>query len=62
MRSISMIAAVLALAMLASAQDEDLSKVKMKVIKVSASVYMLQGDGGNIGASVGEDAHRDRRR
>jgi cyclase len=55
MRSISMIAAVLALASLASAQDEDLSKVKMKVIKVSGSVYMLQGAGGNIGASVGED-------
>jgi len=55
MRSISMIAAVLAFASLASAQDEYLSKVKMKVIKVSASVYMPQGAGGNIGASVGED-------
>jgi cyclase len=55
MRSIPMIAAVLALASLASAQDEDLSKVKMKVIKVSGSVYMLQGAGGTIGASVGED-------
>ena len=27
----------------------------MKVIKVSGNVYMLQGAGGNIGASVGED-------
>jgi len=42
-------------AALALAQDEDLSKVQIKVTKVSGSVYMLEGDGGNIGASVGED-------
>ena len=39
----------------AFAQDEDLSKVQMKVSKVSGNVYMLEGAGGNIGASVGED-------
>ena len=39
----------------ASAQDDDFSKVQIKVTKVSGSVYMLEGAGGNIGASVGED-------
>jgi len=37
------------------AQDRDFSKVEIKVTKVGGSVYMLQGAGGNIGASVGED-------
>ncbi|HZW95016.1 MAG TPA: MBL fold metallo-hydrolase [Candidatus Eremiobacteraceae bacterium] len=40
---------------LSTAQDEDFSKVQMKVSKVAGNVYMLQGAGGNIGASVGED-------
>lgn len=38
-----------------SAQDEDFSKVQIKVTKVAGAVYLLQGAGGNIGASVGED-------
>jgi glyoxylase-like metal-dependent hydrolase (beta-lactamase superfamily II) len=37
------------------AQDQDFSKVEIKVTKVAGSVYMLQGAGGNIGASVGDD-------
>ena len=37
------------------AQDEDFSKVQMKVSKVAGNVYMLEGAGGNIGASVGDD-------
>lgn len=36
-------------------QGQDFSKVEMKVQKVAGSVYMLEGAGGNIGASVGED-------
>jgi len=36
-------------------QDQDFTKVQIKVIKVGGSVYMLEGAGGNIGASVGED-------
>ena len=40
---------------LAAAQGKDLSKVQITVSKVSGNVYMLQGEGGNIGASVGED-------
>lgn len=37
------------------AQDEDFSKVQIKVTKVAGSVYMLEGSGGNIGASVDDD-------
>jgi len=37
------------------AQQTDWSKVEIKVQKVSGTVYMLEGSGGNIGASVGED-------
>ena len=36
-------------------QQQDFSKVDIKAVKVSASVYMLEGAGGNIGVSVGED-------
>ena len=36
-------------------QNQDFSKVQIKVTKVSGNVYMLEGDGGNIAASVGED-------
>jgi cyclase len=39
----------------ASAQDQDFSKVQMKVSKVAGNIYILQGAGGNIGASVGDD-------
>lgn len=49
------LATVVCLAALGSAQGPDFSKVEMKVTKVGGSVYMLQGAGGNIGASVGED-------
>ena len=47
--------ALLLTAGLALAQDQDFSKVEIKVTKVSGNVYMLEGAGGNIGASVGED-------
>lgn len=33
----------------------DWSKVQMKATKVSGNVYMLEGAGGNIGVSVGDD-------
>jgi glyoxylase-like metal-dependent hydrolase (beta-lactamase superfamily II) len=39
----------------APAQDQDFSKVQIKVTKVSGNIYLLEGAGGNIGASVGED-------
>jgi cyclase len=37
------------------AQHEDFTKVEIKVTKVSGNVFMLQGAGGNIGASIGDD-------
>src|ERR1700756_1122156 len=46
---------LLVFAALAAAQDEKFAKVQIKVTKVGGTVYMLQGMGGNIGASVGED-------
>lgn len=39
----------------AAAQQQDFSKVEIKVTKVSGNVYMLEGSGGNIAASVGDD-------
>jgi cyclase len=56
MRNAFVVAAGLFLAVgIAVSQDEDFSKVQMKVTKVAGSVYMLEGAGGNIGASVGDD-------
>jgi len=54
MREISAALLLLAMAVVV-AQDRDFSKVQIKVSKVAGSVYMLEGAGGNIGASVGED-------
>jgi cyclase len=39
----------------ARAQQEDFSKVTIKTTKLTESIYMLEGAGGNIGVSVGED-------
>ena len=36
-------------------QEPDWSKVHIKDTKVSGNIYMLEGEGGNIAASVGED-------
>ena len=45
----------LLLVVTASAQQPDYSKVQMKATKVAGNVYMLEGAGGNIGVSVGDD-------
>src|SRR5438105_6181007 len=55
MCKIALAAAILLTCGLAAAQDQDFSKVEMKVTKVAGNIYMLEGAGGNIGASVGED-------
>jgi glyoxylase-like metal-dependent hydrolase (beta-lactamase superfamily II) len=56
MRKVSLFATLFVLAAVASAQQApDFSKVEIKVTKVAGSVYMLQGFGGNIGVSVGDD-------
>jgi cyclase len=36
-------------------QEQDFSKVQIKATKVSGNIYMLEGAGGNIAASIGED-------
>jgi glyoxylase-like metal-dependent hydrolase (beta-lactamase superfamily II) len=38
-----------------SQQPQDFSKVQIKVTNVSGNVYMLEGAGGNMAASVGDD-------
>jgi glyoxylase-like metal-dependent hydrolase (beta-lactamase superfamily II) len=49
-------AGMMVLGQIALAQQErDFSKVQIKVTKVSGNIYMLEGEGGNIAASVGED-------
>ena len=56
MRRLPILVAVCCFLTFLAAQEEDLSKVQMKVSKVAGNVYMLEGDGaGNIGASVGDD-------
>lgn len=39
----------------AHGQQEDFSKVTIKTTKVAEGIYMLEGAGGNIGVSVGDD-------
>src|SRR5205809_5518808 len=39
----------------AAIAQQDFSKVEIKVTKVSGNIYLLEGAGGNIAASVGED-------
>ena len=39
----------------AFAQQQDFSKVEIKTTKVAGNVWMLEGSGGNIGVSVGND-------
>jgi cyclase len=46
---------VLAAAGATAQQDREFSKVEIKVTKVAGNIYMLEGAGGNIAASVGED-------
>ena len=46
---------LLALGTSVEGQNQDFSKVQIKVTKVSGNIYMLEGQGGNIAASVGED-------
>ena len=56
MRQLAIFVSTLLLTLtLAAAQDQDFNKVQITVTKVAGNVYMLQGEGGNIGASVGED-------
>jgi len=55
LRVATIVALTLMLAVVARGQDQDFSKVQIKVTKVAGNIYMLEGAGGNIAASVGED-------
>lgn len=37
------------------AQDQDFSQVEIETIPVAENIYMLRGEGGNIGVTVGDD-------
>lgn len=54
MKKFLLLTVVLLCAVSAHAQT-DFSKVEVKATKVAGNVYMLQGSGGNIGVSVGDD-------
>lgn len=54
-RLVAGIAAVVAAAGLADAQVPGGSGAEITVTRVAGTVYLLQGDGGNVAASVGED-------
>ena len=54
-RSLSLATALTLLVLPAVAQDRDWSKVEVKPSKLAEGLYMLEGAGGNIGVSVGED-------
>ncbi|MCL4524785.1 MAG: MBL fold metallo-hydrolase [Acidobacteria bacterium] len=55
MRKFFLIALMLFAISAIAQQEPDWSKVQIKVTKVSGNIYMLEGEGGNIAASVGED-------
>jgi len=53
--TLSLLSMIFLMSATAIAQQDDFSKVQIKVTKVSGNIYMLEGSGGNIAASVGED-------
>ncbi|HEX3146315.1 MAG TPA: MBL fold metallo-hydrolase [Pyrinomonadaceae bacterium] len=57
LRTVMIAGAMFAVFLMTSAAfaQTDFSKVEIKVTKVSGNIYMLEGAGGNIAASVGED-------
>ena len=52
-RTISVVLGLLVCPVLASAQNFD--NVQITTIPVTDNIYMLQGSGGNIGVSIGDD-------
>ena len=53
--SLMLVVAAAFAAVAACGQGQDFSKVQIKATKVSGNIYMLEGAGGNIAASIGED-------
>ena len=56
MKALASLAAACALAVLPAGAQQDFSRVEIRTTKLTETTYMLQGAGGNIGLSVGEDA------
>jgi len=54
-RFAAIIAALLLATPAVSHAQQDFSKVEIKTTHVAGSIYMLEGSGGNIGVSVGDD-------
>jgi cyclase len=54
-KSLVLLMSIWGMAAVAVAQQQDFSGVKIKTTHVSGPIYMLEGRGGNIGVSVGED-------
>ena len=46
---------IICLCAIPTSAQQDFSKVEIKATKVAGNVYMLEGAGGNIGVSVGDD-------
>jgi glyoxylase-like metal-dependent hydrolase (beta-lactamase superfamily II) len=55
MRKLLLAALLLIPCMALAQQTPDLTKVEIKVSKVSGNIYLLQGAGGNIAASLGDE-------
>lgn len=55
MKKVFVLPALLLFVITVHAQQRDFSQVQIKATKVAGNVYMLEGLGGNIGVSVGDD-------
>jgi glyoxylase-like metal-dependent hydrolase (beta-lactamase superfamily II) len=55
MKAQSFLSVALTLAASTVFAQQDFSKVEIKIIPVAKNIYMLEGSGGNIGVSVGDD-------
>ena len=55
MKALSIVALAIAWITPSGFAQRDFSKVEIKVVPVSGNIHMLEGSGGNIGVSVGED-------
>ena len=55
MKRISVALAAAALSFGAFAQQRNFDAVQIKATEVAPGIYMLEGEGGNIGVSAGED-------
>jgi len=55
MKTLLIVALLAGLIVPARAAQQDFANVEIKIVPVSKNIYMLEGSGGNIGVSVGDD-------